>query len=382
MTDTLTLSPGQETALAALHAFARSKSSSVGVLVGPAGTGKTTLLGIFASQLRRDVRFAAPTGRAAKVLTNKLLRAGAGKTASTIHRALYGAPTEAEDGSLDFGEPQTPVQKGGLLIVDEASMIDQHIDRDIRSKLPDGASLLYVGDREQLPPISGGWGPDFASPTVALTEVHRQALESPIVRIATDLRTGGKLPRESDGAYRWRASANHHVAAWMASRREADAVVLVTTNSTRKEINRLVRKVLGFQRQVEPGDRLVVLLNNYELDLMNGELIDVVSASPAGDVVEVVTKCGRTVSVVPSLLGAPVRDFRDAATAGAVHVDHGWALTVHKSQGSEWAEVAVVVDHGLENWHRRDPETARRLLYTAVTRARESLDVLDTRRQA
>lgn len=394
----LNLSPGQVVALEQLQAhLGRPGKVGPAVLVGAAGTGKTTLMGALVQQLRqrRAVVCAAPTGRAAKVLSAKLMAWGITTGASTIHRALYGAPDENDDGTLVFGEVREPVKVGGVLIVDEASMIGETIHTDIVDHLPVGASLIYVGDREQLPPVNEPWGPDFATPTAALTEVHRQALESPIVRIATDIRQGGRLPAESDGAYQRERARLADVAAWAAqARRESrDAVVLAATNHTRQTLNTHTRRQLGLEGDVVVGDRLVVLFNSYDAGLMNGELVDVIGVASIDDRrLAVTTLCGRMITVYRRHIGGKTRDWRDEVAQDAdreppythptpVHVDHGWCLTVHKAQGSEWREVALVLDEGLARWCRKDPETGRRLLYTGVTRARERLVAFDVRNQ-
>ena len=387
---TFTLSPDQDAGLGALvrHLDRRGKDGP-GVLVGPAGTGKTTLMGALVTQLRgrRAVVCAAPTGRAAKVLSAKLQAWGIPTGATTIHRALYGAPAEGADGALDFGEPREPVTAGGVLIIDEASMIGERIHADIARKLPRGASLLYVGDREQLPPVNESWGADFARPTAVLTEVHRQALESPIVRIATDIRGGGKLPRVSDGAYCREAATLDDVASWMATarREERDAVLLAATTHTRKLLNERTRAKLGLDGPLQPGDRLVVACNNRDTGLMNGELIDVDTAERLdADRLQIRTVCGREIVVYERAIGASYAEFRDASKGHdpiflppTVHVDLGWALTVYKAQGSEWKDVAFVLDNDLRRWCLRDPEIGRRLVYTGVTRARDTLVAFD-----
>lgn len=410
----LHLSDDQAQALDAVTAALAVRNGVPSVLAGPAGTGKTTILGILADRMSdRQIRYAAPTGRAAKVLSEKLRARGVTSGASTIHRALYRGARETDRG-LQFSDPQAPVEPGGVLIIDEASMVGREIHADIMKKLPARASLLYVGDREQLPPVTrdqdpdvSPWGPDFDDPTAALTEVHRQALESPIVRIATAIRTGGKIPAESEPGFERAMVDNDHPAAWLADacREGRDAVALVYTNGCRSMTNRLVRANLGLSggAPVVVGDRLVVTFNAYDADLMNGEVIDVASVEPAtltplqrravpeGDVVQVVTKCGKTIRICTSLLGGSASDFKVIRRKLAdgedfmpdpplVLCDYGWALTVHKSQGSEWREVAFVLDDSFFNLSRRDAATCRRMLYTAVTRARDSLHLFDVRR--
>ena len=394
-----TLSPDQQVAKDAVVSALKGRCREL-VLVGPAGTGKTTLMGAVARDIiatGRTVAYAAPTGRAAKVLTSKLCRDGVMEHATTIHRALYRVVEEDESGDPVFSVPKAVVAHRGVLICDEASMIDEFLHRDIMSKLPKSAAVLYVGDREQLPPVRGTWGPSFDAPTAALTTVHRQALESPIVRIATDVRQGGRIPRDNDGdGFTWCAANFDAAADWVAERviNRVDATLLVGTNGTRKEVNRMVRERLGFNDVVEPGDRLLVLANNYNVGLMNGEVVEVAAVEPSPPhwgwpegVRNVTTTGGQTVQVHTGMLDARFAAFRATRedshhTDDWIHAAHGFALTVHKSQGSEWEEVGFLIDAGLERWCRRDPDTGRRLTYTAITRAANRLTVMDSRSAA
>ncbi len=387
---TLALSPDQVSAVDAVCAALKARSVAPSVLVGPAGTGKTTLLGPIAERItadRRAIRFAAPTGRAAKVLSEKLAARGIPGVATTIHRALYGLAEDSDEG-LKFSGLKEPINAGGVLVIDEASMVDEFIHRDIMSQMPPRASLLYVGDREQLPPVSGTWGADFTSPTAALTEVHRQALESPIVRIATSVRQGGRMPFGSEPGYRRERGTVVTAATWLAEHCRAgnDAVLLSATNGSRHGVNLAARSMLGLSGgpAVVPGDRLAVLLNSYDAELMNGETVDVATVEDVGpELVQVTTTAGHVFQVPTDLMGPNCgAKFRERVKAVDpvipwVHVDYGWCLTIHKSQGSEWRHVGLLLDQGFAAWCRRDRETGRRLAYTGITRARETLTAFD-----
>lgn len=378
------LSEDQSTAASNIAA-AVDGGQIVSVLVGPAGSGKTTLMqhvmDVFAA--KRDCVLLAPTGKAASVLQDKT-----GRSASTIHKALFGGVDE--DGEeLVFKQPGPPCRPGDLVVVDEASMVGESLHRTLVEQLPKGAQLLYVGDKEQLPPVNEAWGPDFGSPDAELTQVHRQAKKSPILRLATAIRTRRSFTDWTDGSCE---RGPGRPVQWLAKRAGHDATLLAYTNKTRRQLNADVREALGFGKRLQVGDRVVCLLNSAALGIMNGEVAKVdgmerstrSSRRYGGDVWVVQLSTGQKVRVNLHLLGASVGEFkawRDRVKArkgdpdDLLHIDFGWCLTVHKSQGSEWASVGFVADGGYRWLKRKNQDDARRLAYTAVTRARSELRI-------
>lgn len=379
---TWTLSEDQQAARVAVHA-ALAGGKRVSVLVGPAGSGKTTLMQSIIDDVasKREVVLICPTGKAASVLQKKT-----GRVAGTVHKALYGSVWEdgddvvggkVEDRSseLNFGDPHPPCGPGGLVVCDEASMVGESLHGDLVAQLKrrDGAQLLYVGDREQLPPVGEEWGPNFDRPDAALDQVHRQAEGSPILQLATAIRWkqswAGWVPGRCE-------RGPGHPVAWLAERADGDATLLAYTNKVRRAMNHDVRKVLGKSGALAVGDRIVCLLNS-NLGMMNGEVATVVGMRTARAVTTLELDNGIEAKVNLSLLGGSVRDFRkwQGKKEGCLHIDHGWCLTVHKSQGSEWEHVGFVAD-GAYQWLKRDkPDEARRLAYTAVTRASQTLRI-------
>ncbi len=379
------LSADQQAALTALTS-ALEGGQQVVVLCGPAGSGKTTLLRAFLDGLTRDVALVCPTGKAAARLSEVT-----GRPARTIHRALYASVSRGEQGGeLVFGGKKAPCPPGGLVICDEASMVDEILHADLVSHLPPRAQLLYVGDREQLPPVRGRWGPDFETPTAVLETIHRQAEQSPVLALATAIRRG---QRWSD----WQPEVCERLsgsdpAAWYVERLKSGAdVTLVThTNRRRQGLNAAVRRLEGRTEPLEPGDRVVGLLNNADAGVMNGEVFEVLGGEPSrgasylhsGTVWNVTmqsTAGGEPVDVLVNidLIGQPISPFhawigrkRRGALEKAVHLDFGACLTVHKSQGSQWAEVGFVSTPSFRRMQDR-----RRLAYTAVTRAAERLSI-------
>jgi len=351
----------------------------VSLLVGPAGSGKTTLMRSIITELRArglGVVLMCPTGKAAAVLASKT-----GEATTTIHKALYRRVTEdGED--LVFDEPQQPCGPREVVVCDEASMVGEALHAELLAQVrrAPGARLLYVGDREQLPPVNERWGPDFGNPTAALDTVHRQAEKSPILALATAIRTHGRFDGWVDGEC---DRSDCDPVQWMAERADKDATLLCYTNKTRRALNHGIRGALGYSHQVVVGDRLVCLLNHHESGVMNGEVLTVEGLKRSTcDLVLVTLSNGQSRIVNTSLIGASVADFKayvetyeERKRAMFLHVDYGFALTVHKAQGSQWGAVGFVADGGYGWLKRHKPDEARRLAYTAVTRASRALRI-------
>lgn len=470
----LTLSPDQEAACTAILDGLRAGTRAQ-TLVGPAGTGKTTVVKELVRRIRaadsRQVAFAAPTGKA-----TVRLRESTGEQASTVHSLIYGKPTnmgqcpdeacgewsadlavsrlelrarslthrvcpKCKGASLPDADikvklkfekkkgnaEEAEIESDAILIVDEASMVNEALHTDILENLP-GVTVVYVGDREQLPPVEGKWGPDFRTPAGALTQIHRQAAGNPIIRVANALRDHNNRPRypfsradcDREGRFTLGDGSVDIAARWLADARERgdDATLITYTNRTRQAVNNRVREFRGLVTAANrtgvplvPGDRLLVLGNNRSLGVSNGEVFEVESAEwlPAGKLVgegEIVSVklVGRTerVLVPMAVFGADRREFmayrslhanawENAQRADAsgeraralnladpetmLHADYGECLTCHKAQGSQWAHVGVVWDKPLWGMWFNDADTGCRWAYTAVTRAAQTLRV-------
>src|SRR6202045_1323330 len=180
-------SPHQDAALKAVAAWLKAKpgrnnTPPVFRLFGYAGTGKTTLAKHIAAGVDGKVLFAAFTGKAASVMRQKGCVG-----ASTIHSLIYRARESGEETPSFELWDEAPASKASLIVIDECSMGDAELGRDLLSF---GAPVLVLGDPAQLPPIQGGGFFTEAEPDAMLTEVHRQAQDDPIVRLSMDIRAG------------------------------------------------------------------------------------------------------------------------------------------------------------------------------------------------
>lgn len=376
-----------------------NRGERVLVLKGPAGTGKTTLsiaLSNVLADLGWSVRYMATTGKAANRLCQVV-----GARVTTIHKALFKTVKITEKGIPIFDDPQDMSGGGRVaLFCDEGSMIGKRLYDRMIPHIGANGILIIIGDDQQLPPVADKWGPDWSHATAELTQIHRQAKGNPILDVATAVRLGEPLPKESIGTAYVRYQGNLQLAArWLIRemRLGNDAVVLCYSNKTRARLNTLVRHLSGRRREgpLVRGEQLLVLRNNRFVDRMNGETMiaeriqDVPPRNGQADQGVVLIRSGDSAMFTkPDLIGADREEFDiEAAKASSytdsrlwVHLDYGYALTVHKAQGSEYSKVMFVIDNTMRFMFRTGKmktADAKRLCYTAVTRAKEQVIVLD-----
>ena len=365
------------------------------VLTGGPGTGKTTIVkGILSLYDQMGLRcvLAAPTGRAAKRLTEVT-----GREASTIHRLLE-AGIDPHTGDMVFARDASNQLKADAVIVDEMSMVDILLLDSLLQAVPERARLILVGDPDQLPPVGPGF--PFSDmlrseqlPTVRLTEIFRQAQESLIVMNAHRVNAGQMpvlrdvkndfffLPARSEEA------VGQTIVSLCADRLPrnmgipADQIQVLTP--TKKgfagtvSLNKMLQASLNppdpnkkerpFGETVfREGDRVMQIRNNYDIlwkktdggtigsGIFNGDIGIIRSIDPAMEQLTVVF------------------DDREAAydfdQLGELEL--AYAMTVHKSQGSEYRAVV------LSAWNGSQYLLSRSVLYTAITRARELLVIV------
>ena len=360
--------PHQDAALSAASNWLKGARgrSSIFRLFGYAGTGKTTLVKHIAEGVDGKVLFAAFTGKAACVMRSKGCY-----SASTIHSLIYKARESGEETPSFELWNDAPASKAKLIIIDECSMVDAELARDLMSF---GVPLLVLGDPAQLPPIHGGGFFTDAKPDAMLTEVHRQAQDDPIVRLSMEIRAGNPL---TQGQYGETQVVRRDA---LDPQRVLDAdQVLVGRNVPRRAYNARLRERRGFADALPmAGDKLVCLRNNRRKGLFNGGLWMVKESpkarrqiirmrlKPDEDLGERLIK----VSVRPECFTGTIEEFDWPQRKAYDEFDFGYVLTVHKAQGSQWNDVVLFDESGAF------PDNRDRWLYTGVTRAAKRLTIV------
>jgi len=421
-------SPQQAAAIAAIEDWfrRRTRDQQVFRLFGYAGTGKTTITRHAIGELGLEpmdrtggsggVLYAAFTGKAALVMTRK------GTPASTIHSLIYkvseATPEEIERvtreleslrGGLramgpaersfaetqirrlkfrlaDIHQPrfilneQSLVRDADLIVLDEVSMVGAEMASDL---LAFGKPILVLGDPGQLPPIKGDGAFTDADPDVMLTDIHRQAETSAIIRLATLARQSVPIPYGEHDDFVWkmrRSDIGPHQFL-------KGGQVICGRNATRLFLNTAMKQAAGFPDAYPRGlgEKIICLKNRHDLGLVNGmflDLSDIRDESPLAFSASVRTEDGASVpgrqwfykghfdDHVAHDAERLRRDWRDMR--GLVESVWGYAITCHKAQGSQWENV-IVYDDGLG----RTAEDRARWLYTAITRAEQGLVILD-----
>ncbi len=385
----LTYSKQQEAAIR------EAATSGVLLVTGGPGTGKTTILkGILSllGQMQLRCVLAAPTGRAAKRLTEVT-----GEEASTIHRLLE-ASIDQNTGKMFFLRDEDTPLKADAVIVDEMSMVDIQLLHSLLQAVPHGKRLILVGDPDQLPPV--GPGSPFADclrsgmlPTVRLTEIFRQAQESLIVMNAHRV-NNGQMPDlknvKSDFFFlpcRSEEQVTQTIVGLCTTRLpknmgiSPDQIQVLTP--TRKggvgtwNLNKMLQASLNpagngkKERQFgefsfREGDRVMQIRNNYDIMWKKTDGSAVGTGIFNGDV-------GTVTAINPDLeTMTVVFDDREADYdfTQLGELEPAYAMTVHKSQGSEYRAVILAA------WNGSPYLLSRSVLYTAITRARDLLIIV------
>ncbi len=420
-------SPAQDDVLVAVQKWlADENGPQVFRLFGYAGTGKTTLAKHFGEGVEGLVLYGAYTGKAAYVLRQKGC-----PSATTIHSMIYNPAEKSrvtlhdletslidlrEELRVEFGglnleslervseeienhkqilrikkmidgerdnlarpmfslNMDSGVKNAKLVIIDEVSMVNGRMGEDLLSF---GTKVLVLGDPAQLPPVAAaGFFTEDVDPDIMLTEIHRQAEGNPIIQMATTTRNHEVLNLGNYGKSLVVALEDWSKTEAQAAALQADQI-LVGRNKTRHASNRKMRLLLGFDHTYPlQGDRLVCLRNNHDLGLLNGAIFNVENPGIEDDNLVAMTVVpedgGESLDVIAHAFhfnGGEEPVFYDMKNGD--FFDYGYALTVHKAQGSQWNDVLLFDEsycfrRNGDNW---------RWLYTGITRAAERITIV------
>jgi exodeoxyribonuclease V alpha subunit len=353
------------------------------LLTGGPGTGKTTTLQAIVSFYReRGVRIAlaAPTGRAAQRMGTV-----AGLGAKTIHRLLEFRPLK---GGMSFGRNRERPLEAEVVILDEVSMVDLLLMRNLLEAVAPRAALILVGDSNQLPSVgTGNVLADLMAggciPHVNLTTIFRQAASSRIVTAAHQI-IRGDVPRfanapqdncfflEREEPQQVLQTVIDLVAKRLPSRYGIDPVrdiqvlapmhrgqvgTQILNQMLQQTLNRSTRRLVRGDRAFSPGDKVMQVQNNYDRGVFNGDI---------GYVIEVADDTGMSVAFDERAVHYEPRELDELV--------HAYCISIHKSQGCEFPVVIIplVTQHFIM--------LQRNLIYTALTRARKLCVMVGTSR--
>jgi len=353
-------SPQQELAIQEVSRWYKAGADPVFYLAGYAGTGKTTIARHLVSETGAKACYGAFTGKAASVM-----RSSGCEDAATLHSLIYKFK-QGTNGKfikkVNKGQSSRIVQSD-IIVVDECSMVDGELGRDLEGF---GKPILVLGDPAQLPPVKGGGHFTAREPDQMLTEIHRQAEGNPIIRMATDVRQGKGIDfcRLGESAVVSKADfkAGYDVTSF--------DQLLCGLNKSRMDFNIRLRQIKGITSELPmEGDRLVCLKNDRDLQIFNGGMFTALSVWPddGGNTIQMTVRADDDDKIVSVevrkeiMLGTHKPHW--AELKETQEFTYGYALTVHKAQGSQWNDV-VLFDEAFGS-----AEDRQRWLYTGITRA-------------
>lgn len=367
----------------------KDKKTGYLTLGGYAGTGKTTLLGHLNLILHKEykqikIAYCSFTGKASVVLKKKLQETNSLKASDfvgTIHRLIYKAIVDERDVIIGWEKIEEDDFKYDLIVVDEASMVSYDIWKDLQSF---NVPILAVGDHGQLPPVDGKFNL-MSNPMLRLEEVYRQEKDNPIIIVSELARKYGEIPiMEFSKTVKKFSRQDDEVMEFLTDKLsgyDQNCMVLVGYNNTRVKLNEGIRQFLEFEStQPSSGDRVICLRNNTQLGIFNGmlgtiEKIEKIKQKelPSYYQADILFDGEDEVFHLP----ISIEQFGNKETlkgfAREINLfDFGYAITVHKAQGSQ-AEKVVLFE---ERFPKMDDDNWRRWLYTGVTRATKELYII------
>ena len=366
--------------------FKASKQKYI-TLGGYAGTGKTTVLGYVSKQLHKEkkdikIAFCSYTGKASRVLERKLKEVNTlfpSDYVGTIHRLIYRPLLDEREEIVGWERVPVDDFKYSLIVIDEASMVTEDIWNDLLSF---NTPILAVGDHGQLPPINSSFNL-MSKPELKLEEIYRQDADNPIIKVSEIARKDGKIPFDIFGRnikkIHKEDEETQEALFDIFESFDENTMVLCGYNTTRIKLNKGIR-ALHFDKEIpQIGDRVICLKNNRNESIYNGM---------TGSILEISKERLHGFAYYDTEIALDFEDYTfwgkisinqfnsptlvDLKMKDVNYFDFGYALTVHKAQGSQAKRVVVFE----ERFPKMDDDTFSRWLYTAVTRAEKELTIV------
>ena len=357
-----------------IDAVKNSVDNQISVITGGPGTGKTTILSCVLSILLKyydedEIALCSPTGKAAIRMSEST-----GFEASTIHSLLGVIPNEEKDDDFTFIHNESNKLPFNLVVIDEASMIDQKLAVNLFKALKENVHIIFVGDINQLPPVGAGYFfrdlINFNVPCVKLIKTYRQSGDSTIIKLAKEIQKGKitSLKNADDFGFKKLINPEEIVDIYLRgvkSKGIENIEILTPQNKgdlgTIKLNNMILKRILPKEgREInlngytfKEGARVIQTKNDYSLGVINGQIGTI-----------------KKIDLIEKIVTIEYSDKEYKYSPEALkNVALGYAITIHKSQGSERKYVIQVCS-------KEHKMNTKPLVYTGITRAKEKLIII------
>ncbi len=381
------LSPDQKEVFTKILKWVSDPKDMLLTFGGVAGSGKSTVISLLAKKISKNVAFACYTGKAANVLKNKLDQAKVEYSyCGTLHGLIYTPIVDQKTLRVSGWRKRAFIDED-LIIIDEASMVSEKIFNDLQIY---HKKILAVGDFAQLPPIKCDFNL-MDNPQLTLKQIHRQAADNPIIKLSAMVRQAQDFSQFScdDDRVRFLNKSSNDLDEFVSNmfanpQDRLDSTILCYFNKSRVRYNGVCRKIIGHTDDIPMKDDVVICLKNEEINgayVFNGmrgmvnycsnydkSRYDTLIQFPY-DNMNVSELINKQQFNMEKTISSPFDIKLKSWEKVGMLFDYGYALTVHKSQGSQFNNVVVFIE---VNKHNTD-DMFRRWLYTAVTRSSDKL---------